>query len=188
MSNATYQSVAEIKDLVKVHGQGKADLSVRALDGISLSIAPGEYLAVTGESGSGKSTLLHLLAALDTPTSGDILIAGQSVLKMDNYQRSLLRARHIGVVFQGSNLIPTLSALENVLLAARYAHQDMKTAHTDAMALLDAVGLDARSQHLPHQLSGGQQQRVAIARALINRPSILLADEPTGELDSRNAE
>lgn len=181
-------SLVVVEGVTRVHGHPQDDTYVRALDGIDLRIARGEYLAITGESGSGKTSLLHLLCALDRPTSGTILLEGLSLQKADSRARARLRALHIGVVFQGANLIEGLDALGNVMLAARYAGTPLAAARERAVDVLRQVGLGDRLAHRPYQLSGGQQQRVAIARALMNRPSLLLADEPTGELDSKNAE
>jgi ABC-type lipoprotein export system ATPase subunit len=165
-----------------------ASVAVRALDGVSLTIARGEYVAIVGESGSGKTTLMHLLGGLDQPTSGTIEIAGVRLDRAARSELARIRARTIGFVFQGFNLIPTLDATENVVLAARYARRERAASVARARALLGELGLGARLHHTPAQLSGGQQQRVAIARALMNDPALLLADEPTGELDSRTAE
>ena len=177
-----------MQDVVRIHGRQDDETSVRALDGISLRIERGEYVAITGESGSGKTTLLQLLCALDRPTSGRVLIDGQPLETATSRERALIRAHRIGIVFQGANLIPSLDALANVLLASRYARNTGPKARADAIALLRGVGLGDRLHHRPDALSGGQQQRVAIARALANDPVLLLADEPTGELDTKNAE
>ncbi len=165
-----------------------ASVAVRALDGVSLTIARGEYVAIVGESGSGKTTLMHLLGGLDRPTSGTIAIDGARLDRAARGELARIRARTIGFVFQGFNLIPTLDATENVVLAARYARRDRDASLARARSLLRDLGLGDRLHHTPAQLSGGQQQRVAIARALINEPALILADEPTGELDSRTAE
>ncbi len=165
-----------------------SSVAVRALDGVSLTIERGEYVAIVGESGSGKTTLMHLLGGLDRPTSGTIAIAGARLDRAARGELARIRARTIGFVFQGFNLIPTLDATENVVLAARYARRDRASALERAHALLRELGLGERLHHTPAQLSGGQQQRVAIARALVNEPALILADEPTGELDSRTAE
>jgi len=175
-----------VRDLVKVHAPGTA-AEVRALDGIGLTIERGAYVAIVGESGSGKTTLMHVLGALDRATSGSVVLAGTDLARASRRELQAIRAREIGFVFQGFNLIPTLSARENVELAAHYARRDSARAREDALRLLDEVGLATRAHHRPTQLSGGQQQRVAIARALVNAPALVLADEPTGELDSRTA-
>jgi len=176
----------EVCDLVKVHASGTAS-EVRALDGVTFSIEPGAYVAIVGESGSGKTTLMHVLGALDRATSGRVVLAGRDLAAASRRELKAIRASEIGFVFQGFNLIPTLTARENIELAARYARRHAADARADALHLLADVGLANRAQHRPSQLSGGQQQRVAIARALVNAPSLLLADEPTGELDTRTA-
>ncbi|GAC1547297.1 MAG: ABC transporter ATP-binding protein [Vulcanimicrobiaceae bacterium] len=176
-----------VRDLVKIHAPGTA-AEVRALDGIDFTIERGAYVAIVGESGSGKTTLMHVLGALDRATSGSVVLAGRDLARASRRELQAIRARDIGFVFQGFNLIPTLSARENVELAAHYARREPAGARGDASRLLAEVGLATRAHHRPSQLSGGQQQRVAIARALINAPSLVLADEPTGELDSRTAE
>jgi ABC-type lipoprotein export system ATPase subunit len=161
---------------------------VRALDGIDLTIERGEYVAIVGESGSGKTTLMHVLGALDRPTEGTICIDGTPLERASSAELAHIRSQKIGFVFQGLNLIPTLDARENVLLATRYARRPRAESLERATAMLAELGLAGRMDHRPAQLSGGQQQRVAIARALINAPALVLADEPTGELDSRTAE
>jgi putative ABC transport system ATP-binding protein len=157
---------------------------VTALDGVSLSIEPGEFVAVIGPSGSGKSTLLHLAAVLDVPTSGSVTIEGRETAAMGEEERTLLRRRRIGLVFQFFNLIPTLTVLENTSLPAVLSGGRLSDSRPAAERLLERVGLRERLTHLPEELSGGEMQRVAIARALINDPALLLADEPTGNLDS----
>lgn len=168
----------ECVDLVKTYEDGR----IRALNGMSLHVEPGEFVAVVGPSGCGKSTLLHLVAALDRPESGDIVVAGHDLAherKLDHY-----RARHVGMVFQLHNLLPTLSALENVQVPMFELAVGASERRDRARHLLELVGLQERERNRPTQLSGGERQRVAIARALANDPSILLADEPTGSLDS----
>ena len=190
--NATLPSVSdpnaivEVRDLVKVHAVATA-AEVRALDGISFTIARGAYVAIVGESGSGKTTLMHVLGALDRATSGSVRINDRDLALAARSELGRIRSREIGFVFQGFNLVPTLDALENVELAARYAGRSPADARAAARALLEEVGLGDRLRHRPSQLSGGQQQRVAIARAHVNSPSLILADEPTGELDTRTA-
>ncbi len=164
-------------------------LQVPVLKGITLNIVPGELVALMGASGSGKTTLMNLLGCLDRPTSGKYALDGEEISGLSTDQRALVRSRKIGFVFQSFNLLPRTSALENVLMPMSYSpdHLPEKQARKRAAELLDLVGLSDRMDHEPSQLSGGQQQRVAIARSLINRPPILLADEPTGNLDSRTS-
>jgi putative ABC transport system ATP-binding protein len=176
--------VVDVRELVKVHAPG-SPTEVRALDAISFTIERGSYVAIVGESGSGKSSLLHVLGGLDRPTAGSALVDGIDVASAPRDALKRLRAERIGFVFQGFNLIPSLDALENVLLPARYAGVPAARARKRAHTLLAELGLSERLHHRPQQLSGGQQQRVAIARALINAPALVLADEPTGELDAR---
>ncbi len=161
---------------------------VHALRGASIEIDPGEMVAIVGPSGSGKSTMMHLIGCLDTPDSGEVHINGRRVDTLKGGALTKLRGTEIGFVFQGFNLIPTMSAVENVALAAEYAGVSRKIAMRRAEELLNLVGLAERKGHLPSELSGGQQQRVAIARALINRPSIVLGDEPTGDLDTATSD
>jgi len=175
-----------VRDLVKVHAAG-TPAEVRALAGVSFEIERGGYVAIVGESGSGKTTLMHVLGALDRATSGSVTLAGRDLARISRRELQAVRAREIGFVFQGFNLVPTLDACENVELAARYARREPRQARREAELLLAEVGLSERLRHRPQQLSGGQQQRVAIARALVNTPSLLLADEPTGELDTKTA-
>lgn len=156
---------------------------IHAVRGVSLDVAPGEFLAIVGPSGSGKSTLLHLLGAVDAPTSGSVRIAGSEVAGLGERERARLRLRRVGLVFQRFHLLPMLTALENVEVPMAEARVPRRERRERAAALLDRVGLGDRLRHRPGELSGGQRQRVAIARALANRPPLLLADEPTGELD-----
>jgi putative ABC transport system ATP-binding protein len=174
----------EIRELSKVFGSGETE--VRALDGVDLEIALGEMVAIMGPSGSGKSTMLHMLGALETPTSGTIALAGRRFDGLDDGELTLLRREGIGFVFQFFNLLPALTAEENVLLPALIAGRRDEAIRSRARALLERVGLAARSEHLPSELSGGEQQRVSIARALLMEPALVLADEPTGNLDSRS--
>lgn len=160
--------------------------TVRALDGVSLDIADGEYVTICGASGSGKSTLMNILGCLDTPTSGSYMLDGESVPEMDDDQLSRIRGRRIGFVFQSFNLIPTLTARENVELPLLYRGVPRKQRREAATEALEQVGLLERADHRPGEMSGGQQQRTAIARAIAARPSLILADEPCGNLDSRS--
>ena len=180
-------TVISIRNLVKTYVVGEVE--VRALRGISLDVPRGEFLSVTGPSGSGKSTLMHILGCLDRPTSGQYFLDGQDVSKMSKDQLAEVRNQKIGFVFQGFNLLSRTTALDNVELPLLYRGGKMRASerHKLAMQSLTAVGLGQRADHHPNQLSGGQQQRVAIARALITNPSILLADEPTGNLDTRTS-
>lgn len=176
--------VVEARDVVRVYGAGEA--RVVALGGVSLSVERGQFVAVMGPSGSGKSTLLHCLAGLDTPTSGSVLIAGQDLAGMNDAQLTRVRRDRLGFVFQAFNLLPTLSAEENILLPLRLARR--RPDEQWYRAVIDALGIADRLDHRPSQLSGGQQQRVAVARALAGRPEVVFADEPTGALDSLAAE
>jgi ABC-type lipoprotein export system ATPase subunit len=175
-------AVVEFHGLSKIYGSGDAE--VRALDGVSLRIGRGEFVAIMGASGSGKSTAMNIIGCLDVPTGGDYLFCGVSVGGLDPDQRARLRRHYIGFVFQGFNLLAKTSALDNVELPLVYRRIPKHERKERARVALESVGLGARAKHAPSELSGGQQQRVAIARALVTEPSLLLADEPTGNLDS----
>ncbi len=172
--------VVRVKNLSKVYGT--EENLVYALKGVELSIEKGEFVAIKGTSGSGKSTLLHILGGIDSPTEGRVWINGQEITGMKDEERTLFRRENIGFIYQFFNLIPVLNVEENILLPARLMDKKSKL----PQYFLKELGLEERKTHLPSQLSGGQQQRVAIARALITRPSIILADEPTGNLDKKN--
>jgi len=179
-------AIIELQSVSKIYKMEQQE--VRALDGISLTIEAGEYLSIIGPSGSGKSTLMHLVGCLDNPTSGKIRIDGIDVSKASNTQLSKIRNQKLGFVFQSFNLLPRLNVLENVELPLVYSGLHAGERKKRALAALTAVGLSDRRHHRPSQLSGGQNQRAAIARALVNNPKLILADEPTGALDSRTGE
>ena len=173
----------ELVDLTKIYRQGRN--VVRALDGVSLQIGAGEFVSVVGRSGSGKTTMLDLIGLLLRPTSGTVLVDGDDTARLNDGQRADLRGQRIGFIFQEYNLLPALNVLENVMLPLRYTRSQVGNGRARALELLEAVGLSDRIKHRPDELSGGQQQRVAIARALINRPAMVLGDEPTGSVDTR---
>ena len=177
--------IIQIKNLTKIFGDG---VEIKALDGVDLNIERGEFLAIIGPSGSGKSTLLNQIGILDTPTSGTILLNGIDVTEMSDKQRSRTRNKELGFIFQYHHLLPDFNALENVMMPLLISGIKSSKAREIARRVLDEVGLGDRMDHRPNQLSGGQNQRVAIARALVNKPSIVIGDEPTGNLDSKASE
>ncbi len=177
-------SILEAKNLMKIYGEGEN--SVHALDGVNLEVDKGEFLAIVGTSGSGKSTLLHMLGGLDRPSSGEVLINGVSIFGLKDDELTIFRRRKIGFVFQAFNLVPVLNVYENVVLPLELDGEKVDKAYVDE--ILETLMLSAKRESLPNQLSGGQQQRVAIARALAFRPAIILADEPTGNLDSKTGQ
>jgi putative ABC transport system ATP-binding protein len=172
----------EVQDVTKVYQQGRR--AVHALRGVSLKVWSGEFLSLMGPSGSGKSTLMHLLGALDSPTTGHVLLGGRDLHGLSDKECALLRRNRIGFVFQCFNLLPTLTSAENVALPLLLAGQPARCARQRALAVLDQVGLQARAGHCPDELSGGEMQRVAVARTLVTNPDLVLCDEPTGNLDS----
>lgn len=176
-------NLLEVKSICKTYGSGET--AVQALKNISFSVSKGEFVAVIGESGSGKSTLLNMLGALDTPTSGKVLIDGNDTFSMKERELTVFRRRNIGFIFQAFNLIPELTVEQNIIFPMLLDYQKPDKKYLEE--LLDVLNLKERRRHLPSQLSGGQQQRVAIGRALFTRPSLVLADEPTGNLDSQNS-
>ena len=177
-------TVLETKDLKKYYGSG--DTQVKALDGVDLTVENGEFVAIVGTSGSGKSTLLHMLGGLDRPTGGSVLVEGRDIFALKDEELTIFRRRKIGFVFQSYNLVPVLSVYDNIVLPIQL---DGSRVDEDYVSqVIEALGLEQKLDRLPNQLSGGQQQRVAIARALATKPAILLADEPTGNLDSRTSQ
>jgi putative ABC transport system ATP-binding protein len=177
--------IVQVHDLSKVYRQG--DIDVTALNHVSVDIQPGEFVVLMGPSGSGKSTLLHLVAGIDRPTSGDVLVQGINVANLSESELAVWRNQYVGFVFQSFNLIPVLTAAENVELPLLLTRLDRAARREQVRAALELVGLGDRSHHRPDQLSGGQQQRVAIARALVTDPVLIVADEPTGNLDAKSA-
>lgn len=177
-------NILEVQNLCKTYGKGEAE--VRALDNVSFSVGKGEFIAIVGESGSGKSTLLNVVGALDNPTSGKVLIDGKDIFSMPEKKLTVFRRQNIGFIFQSFNLIPELNVEQNITFPLLLDYQKPDQKYVEE--LLGILGLKERRKHLPSQLSGGQQQRVAIGRALAARPAIIMADEPTGNLDSKNSQ
>ena len=177
-------TILDTKDLRKFYGSG--DTQVKALDGVDLSVENGEFVAIVGTSGSGKSTLLHMLGGLDRPTSGAVLVDGKDIFSLKDEELTIFRRRKIGFVFQSYNLVPVLSVYENIVLPIQLDGGKVDQSYVNQV--IEALGLEQKLQNLPSQLSGGQQQRVAIARALATKPAIILADEPTGNLDSKTSQ
>ena len=177
-------AILETHDLRKIYGSG--DTEVRALDGVDLAVEKGEFAAVVGTSGSGKSTLLHMLGGLDRPTGGSVIVDGRELSTLKDESLTIFRRRKIGFVFQNYNLVPVLNVYENIILPIQLDGRSPDKGYTDQ--IIETLGLGAKLQSLPNNLSGGQQQRVAIARALAAKPAIILADEPTGNLDSRTSQ
>ena len=176
-------NILSVQNLTKTYGKG--DAQITALDNVSFTVPKGQFVAIVGASGSGKSTLLHLLGGVDRPTHGKVTIDGQEIFEMNESNLAIFRRRNMGIVYQFYNLIPTLTAEENIMLP--FLLDKRKPSDATLTELLETTGLTSRAKHLPSQLSGGQQQRVSLARALINKPAVILADEPTGNLDSNSS-
>lgn len=176
--------ILRVENLTKTYGKGNT--SVTALDNVSFSVNKGEFVAIIGPSGSGKSTLLHIIGGVDTPTSGKVFVENQDIYSLDESQLAIFRRRQIGLIYQFYNLLPILNVKENITLPLLLDGRDVDEKYLDE--IISTLGLEGRLNHLPNELSGGQQQRVSIGRALINNPALVLADEPTGNLDSKNSE
>ncbi len=177
-------SILEVKNLVKTYGKG--DSLVKAVDGISFTVEEGEFVAIIGASGSGKSTLLHIIGGVDNSTSGEVIVDGENITKLNADKLAIYRREKVGIIYQFYNLIPVLTVSENITLPANLANETIDQEYQKE--LIETLGLTDRVNHLPNQLSGGQQQRVAIGRALFNRPKLILADEPTGNLDKKSGD
>ncbi len=177
-------TILKTRDLRKIYGSG--DTEVRALDGVNLAVEKGEFVAVVGTSGSGKSTLLHMLGGLDRPTGGKVKVDGKDIFSLKDEELTIFRRRKIGFIFQNYNLVPVLNVYENIVLPIQLDGERIDRAHVNR--IIETLGLESKLQNLPNNLSGGQQQRVAIARALAAKPAIILADEPTGNLDSKTSQ